>query len=62
MSTQQRRDESDMDRQPEREPVWWGCAKHRTPPGQECRRCADQGELFSRAETGTTRASYRRTR
>lgn len=30
--------------------VLWGCAIHRTPRGQECRGCADQRELFTRAD------------
>lgn len=34
-----------------RQPVVWGCAEHRTPAGQACRGCADQGELFARAAT-----------
>jgi hypothetical protein len=28
----------------------WGCAEHRSPPGQACQHCADQqGQLFIRA-------------
>jgi RNase P subunit RPR2 len=30
--------------------VVWGCKEHQTPAGQECQGCADQGELFSRAD------------
>lgn len=52
MSTQQQRHEQ-RDAPRRRAPVWWVCAEHRTPPGQECRHCADQGELFTRAESGT---------
>lgn len=33
-----------------REAVRWGCAEHRTPAGQPCQHCADQGELFARAD------------
>jgi YspA, cpYpsA-related SLOG family len=29
--------------------VGWGCDTHRTPRGQQCQGCADQGELLSRA-------------
>jgi hypothetical protein len=40
--------------------VVWGCAIHRTPRGQECQGCADQGELLTwgdihRATRRTTR-------
>jgi hypothetical protein len=30
--------------------VLWGCDIHRTPCGQECRGCVDQGELLARAD------------
>ncbi len=30
--------------------VLWGCKEHQTPAGQECQGCADQGELFTRAD------------
>jgi hypothetical protein len=30
--------------------VVWGCSIHRTPRGQECTGCADQGELFATSE------------
>jgi len=30
--------------------VVWGCKEHQTPAGEECQGCADQGELFTRAE------------
>lgn len=39
--------------------VLWGCDIHRTSRGQECRGCADQGELLPRAAIRTDR---RRTR
>lgn len=45
-----------------REPVVWGCAQHRTPAGQACPGCADQGELFTRADAGTTTYRPRSTR
>jgi hypothetical protein len=35
---------------PNRRVVVWGCKEHQTPPGQECQGCADQGELFTRAD------------
>jgi hypothetical protein len=37
-------------RQRERTAVVWGCEIHRTPAGENCRGCADQGDLFSRNE------------
>lgn len=43
-----------------RQPVVWGCTEHRTPAGQECHGCADQGELFTRADSGAR--TYGRTR
>jgi len=30
-------------------PVRWGCTEHRTPPGQDCTWCGEQGALFTRA-------------
>jgi hypothetical protein len=44
----------------QREPVRWGCHEHRTPAGQDCEHCAQQGELFARADAG--RSTYRRKR
>jgi hypothetical protein len=36
------------DRPPQqRRVVIWGCRIHRTPAGQECQGCADQGELLT---------------
>jgi hypothetical protein len=42
----------------QREAVMWGCTEHRTPAGTACQACADQGELFGRADAGTS--TYRR--
>ena len=39
--------------------VRWGCTEHRTPAGQVCDWCTQQGELFARAEARSVR---RRTR
>ncbi len=60
MSSQQQHEQAQVPRR--REPVWWGCAEHRTPPGRECRHCADQGELFPRTHAGTTSTTDRRKR
>lgn len=38
----------------QREAIRWGCAEHRTPAGQPCQHCADQGELFPRADSGAS--------
>lgn len=54
--TEQRRKAPAVSRQ--REEIRWGCAEHRTPAGQACRGCADQGELFTRADSGAS--TYRR--
>lgn len=35
---------------PNRRVVVWGCNENQTPAGQECQGCADQGELFTRAD------------
>lgn len=35
--------------------VRWGCAEHRTPAGEPCGWCAQQGELFGRTEAGKPR-------
>lgn len=35
--------------------VRWGCTEHKTLPGQDCTWCTKQGQLFSRAESGTRR-------
>jgi hypothetical protein len=32
----------------QRTAVVWGCGVHRTPRGETCQGCRDQGELFSR--------------
>ena len=36
----------------ERAQVVWGCREHATPRGTVCEHCANQGELFPRAEVG----------
>lgn len=36
--------------QQQRQVVVWGCREHQTPAGTECQGCADQGELFTRAD------------
>ncbi len=36
--------------QRQRRIVVWGCTEHQTPVGQDCQGCADQGQLFSRAD------------
>jgi hypothetical protein len=43
------RTERDQARQRHQRIVVWGCDIHRTSSGQECRGCADQGELVPRA-------------
>lgn len=40
--------------------VVWGCKDHQTPAGQECQGCADQGELFTRADA--VRSARKRSR
>ncbi len=39
--------------------IRWGCNEHRTPAGQPCEHCAEQGELFPRTDAGTTRRRNR---
>lgn len=36
----------DRARQQHKRVVVWGCHIHRTPRGEECQGCADQGELI----------------
>jgi len=48
------RADRDQARQQQRRIVIWGCAIHRTPPGEACRGCADQTELFTRTEVANT--------
>jgi hypothetical protein len=37
----------DQERWSNKRSVVWGCSIHRTPAGQECQGCADQGELLT---------------
>ncbi len=37
-------------RRQQRRVVVWGCKEHQTPAGEECQGCADQDELFTRAD------------
>jgi hypothetical protein len=50
--------------QQQRRVVVWGCKEHQTPPGDECQGCADQGELFTRADAAdlARRKPYRHRR
>ncbi len=47
--------------QQQRTAVVWGCATHRTPRGETCQGCLDQGDLFHRADVPAQR-TFRRTR
>jgi hypothetical protein len=40
--------------QRQRRVVVWGCKEHHTPTRQECQGCADQDELFSRADAASS--------
>lgn len=37
--------------------VRWGCTAHRTPAGQDCQWCAEQGELFPRTDATRRRST-----
>ena len=50
----------DSRRRQQRVVVRWGCDLHRTPAGQDCQWCLQQGELFPRDHAATHRR--RRTR
>lgn len=53
--------ERDKARRRQRTAVVWGCETHRTPAGESCQGCLDQGELFDRTEIPAQR-TWRRSR
>ena len=53
-----RQDESYRNRQQSQRIVVWGCNEHRTPRGEVCQWCLDQGDLFGHADIPAT--TYRR--
>jgi hypothetical protein len=44
------------DHQQQRAVVVWGCGTHRTPRGEVCRGCIDQGDLFGRSDVPQQRS------
>jgi hypothetical protein len=41
------------ERRRQRRVVVRGCKEHRPPAGEECQGCADQGEMFPRADAAS---------
>jgi hypothetical protein len=53
--------ERHRERQQQRRIVIWGCGTHRTPAGETCQGCLDQGDLFDRTDVPAQR-TFRRKR
>ena len=45
----------ETERRRQRRIVIWGCDTHRTPAGETCQGCLDQGDLFDRADVPAQR-------